>query len=393
VRVLVCPDKFKGTLTAPRAAAAIARGWRREDPAAFVETIPLADGGEGTLDALLATGGGARRGARVTGPLGEEVEASFGLLDVPGGPLGVVEMAAASGLQLVPPHLRDPRVTTSRGTGELMLAAVQAGARRLLVCLGGSATNDAGAGLAQALGIRLTDGNGREVGPGGAALSRVEHADSSGLLPPMRDVSVEVAVDVDNPLVGPSGASAVYGPQKGAAPDDVAELDAALTRFAEVVRRDTGADVAALPGGGAAGGVGAGLVALLGAELRSGAAVVMEAAGVADRMRGAHAVVTGEGRFDAQSLRGKVAGCVVDTARGAGVPGIVVLCGEAAIPAPEGVLLASLAGRFGPVEAVRHAGPLLERLAGEVAAKLPGSAPPGDAPGGEAPDGRGPAGE
>ena len=366
MRVLVCPDKFKATLTAPAAAGAIARGWLRGEPGASVETIPLADGGEGTLDALLAARGGVRRSAGVTGPLGEQVDAPFGLLDVPGGPLGVVEMAAASGLQLVPADRRDPKATTSRGTGELMLAALDAGARRLLVCVGGSATNDAGAGLMQALGVRLTDAGGREIGPGGAALSSLAHIETSGLLPAVRGVPVQVGVDVDNPLVGPGGASAVYGPQKGATPDDVAVLDAALSRFADVVRRDAGVDVAAMPGGGAAGGVAASLVAFLGAELRSGAAVVMEAAGVAERMRGAEVAVTGEGRFDAQSLRGKVAGCVIDAARTAGVRRVVVLCGEAAAPAPDGVVVMSLAERFGPEEAVRRAGPLLERLASEA---------------------------
>ena len=370
MRVLVAPDKFKGTLSAPEAAAAIARGWRAGDPAAEVEEVPLADGGEGTLDALLAARGGDRRSANVTGPLGEPVEAAFGMIDARGGPLGVVEMARASGLLLVPAGRRDPKFTTSRGTGELMLAAVRAGAVRLLVCVGGSATNDAGAGAAQALGVRLLDGGGSELGQGGAALQDLERADPSRVPPEVRDVPVEVAVDVDNPLVGPNGASAVFGPQKGATPGDVEVLDRALRRFAEVVARDTGVDVATLAGGGAAGGLPAGLAAFFGASLRSGLDLVVDAAGLSERLRGTAVVVTGEGRFDGQSLRGKVPGGVIAAARAAGVPRVVILCGAAETAPPDGVTLGSLTGRFGAEEAIRRAGPLRERLAAEAAGEV-----------------------
>ncbi|HXY73229.1 MAG TPA: glycerate kinase [Actinomycetota bacterium] len=366
MRVLVAPDKFKGTLTAPAAASAIARGWSAAEPAAQIEQVPLADGGEGTLDALLAARGGERRTASVTGPLGERVEAEFGLIPVPGGPLGVVEMARASGLQLVPPDHRDPKVTTSRGTGELVLAALESGARRILVCVGGSATNDGGAGLAQALGVRLRDAGDREVAPGGAALASLDRVDLSVVAPAVRGVPVDVAVDVDNPMVGPSGASAVYAPQKGASPADAELLDGALRRFAEVVRRETGVDIATRSGMGAAGGLPASLVAFFGATLRSGLELVMQAAGLPERMRGAAVAVTGEGTFDAQSLRGKVVGGVVAAARAAGVPRVMVLCGAAAAPPPEGVTLLSLAERFGAEGAIRRAEPLLERLAAEA---------------------------
>jgi len=367
VRVLVAPDKFKGTLSAPAAASAIARGWRAKDPSAGVEEVPLADGGEGTLDALLAAGAGERRSATVTGPVGDPVDAEFGLIDRDGGTVGVVEMARASGLELVVPARRDPLVATSRGTGELMLAALDAGARRLLVTVGGSATNDAGAGLAQALGVRLLDDRGKELPPGGAALARLKRVDASDVAPAIRGVPVDVAVDVDNPLVGPTGASAVYGPQKGASPIDVETLDAALRRFAGVVGRDTGVDVATFPGGGAAGGLPAGLAAFFGATLRSGLELVMEATDLGARMRKADVAVTGEGTFDEQSLRGKVPGGVIAAAHAAEVPRVLILCGAAAAPPPDGVVVRSLEERFGREEAIRRAGDLLELLAAEAA--------------------------
>ena len=369
MRVLVAPDKFKGTLTAPAAASAIARGWRAGDPSAEVEEIPLADGGEGTLDALLV-GGGTRRSAAVTGPLGDTVDAEFGLIERDGAPLGVVEMARASGLELLPPDRRDPLAATSRGTGELMLAALDAGARRLLVCVGGSATNDAGAGLAQALGVRLLDDEGKELAAGGAALARLATVDASAVVPAIRGVPVDVAVDVDNPLVGPGGASAVYGPQKGASSRDVVMLDAALRRFAEVVERDIGVDVASFPGGGAAGGLPAGLVAFFGAALRSGVELVMEATHLGARMRGADVAVTGEGTYDEQSFRGKVPGGVIAAARAAGVARIVILCGASEVEPSVGVVLRSLTDRFGREDALRRADALLERLASEAAAEV-----------------------
>ena len=258
VRVLVAPDKFKGTLTAPQAAEAIARGWARADPSARVEKAPMADGGEGTLDALVAALGGERRRLRVSGPLGDPVEAEFAVVSAPEGSTGVVEMARASGLDLISPGRRDPLRTTTRGTGELILAVCRAGVRRVLVCVGGSATNDAGAGMAQALGIRLLDESGRDLQPGGAALAALARIDLSELDPVVEASTFVVATDVDNPLVGPEGASAVYGPQKGASAEDVALLDRALGHFAAVVYRDLGLDVRGTKGAGAAGGLGAG---------------------------------------------------------------------------------------------------------------------------------------
>jgi glycerate 2-kinase len=367
VRILVAPDKFKGTLTAPEVAAAIARGWRRTDPRAEVVEVPLADGGDGTLDALVTARGGQRRRTKVTGPDGCPVEAEFGLVEGSSGPVGVIEMARASGLVLVPPDQRDPVTATSRGTGELMVAAVRAGATRLVVAVGGSATNDAGAGMAQALGVRFLDDGGRELGPGGRALLGLQRVDAADLAAEMRGVPVEVLIDVDNPLLGPQGASAVFGPQKGASPVDIALLDRALTRFADVVRRDTGGDVGGLPGTGAAGGIGASLVAFLGATFRSGVDAVMDATEFRARLSGADVVVTGEGTFDAESLRGKVVGAVLGQARAAGAGRVLVICGSAVAPVPPGVELVALADRFGLDRAMQNGAALLEDVSAEAA--------------------------
>jgi glycerate 2-kinase len=368
VRVLVAPDKFKGTLTAMQAAEAIARGWNRAIPSAEVERVPMADGGDGTLDALVTALGGERHRGRVTGPLGDPVEAEFGLVDGPDGRLAVVEMARASGLTLIGEQRRDPKRTTTRGTGELILAACRRGARRVLVCIGGSATNDAGAGMAQALGIRLLDERGDDLRPGGAALLDLARIDVTGLDPAAAAADFVVATDVDNPLVGPNGASVVYGPQKGASPEDVALLDRALGHFAAVVYRDLGVDVRDVPGAGAAGGLGAGMVALLGARLRPGVDVVMEALHLPARMRRADLAVTGEGTFDQQSLHGKVPAGVLRVAEETRVPA-VVLCGRAELRPPK-VAVFSLADRFGPEAAMERAGSLLEELAAQVAPGL-----------------------
>ncbi len=368
MRILVAPDKFRGTLSAPEAAAAIARGWRRVRPDDVLEEVPLADGGEGTLDALLAALGGERRTARVRGPLGDEVEAAFGIAQAPAGPLGIVEMARASGLELVSPARRDPLRASTWGTGELILAALRVGAREVLVCLGGSATTDGGAGMAQALGVALLDAEGRPVGPGGAGLLRLARIDATGLDPLARSARVQAACDVDNPLTGPQGAARVFGPQKGASPEEVLLLDRALGHLAAVIHRDLGIDVRGLPGAGAAGGLGAGLVAFLGARLRPGAGLVMEAVGLRERVRAADLILTGEGAFDASSLRGKVPAGVLELARGAGVPA-VVLCGRAEIH-PEGVRVRSLAERVGPERALAEARLALEDLAADLAAEV-----------------------
>jgi glycerate kinase len=256
VRILVAPDKFRGTLTARQAAEAVATGWQRTRPGDELDLVPMADGGEGTMQALTQALEGRIVPATVTGPLGDPVDAAFGLAPSDGGRLGVVEMATASGLALVPESRRDVLVATTRGTGELMALAIDAGADRLVVCIGGSATNDGGAGMAAALGARLVDAAGAPVADGGEALVGLAHIDLTHLHPGLARVSVVGACDVDNPLTGPSGASAVYGPQKGASPDDVATLDRALAHLAAVVRRDLVVDLRDEPGAGAAGGLG-----------------------------------------------------------------------------------------------------------------------------------------
>ena len=322
MRVVVAPDKFKGSLSAPEAARAMARGVAAAVPAAAIDVVPMADGGEGTVEALVAATSGTSREAVVAGPLGEPVRARFGMLG--DGHTAVLEMAAASGLVLVPRDRRDPSRTSTRGTGELLLAAVEAGARRVVVGIGGSATNDGGAGLGQALGYRLLDAEGREIGPGGGALDRLAAIDASGRDPRLEGVEVAVACDVDNPLCGPRGASAVYGPQKGADPAMVAALDRNLDHLARVLERDLGVSVRDLPGAGAAGGLGAGLVAFASGRLEPGIALVIGAVGLADRLRDADLCLTGEGALDASSAFGKTPIGVARLARSLGCPTIAL---------------------------------------------------------------------
>ena len=325
MKVVVAPNAFKGTLTASRAAAAIARGVREVYPDAEVVEVPVADGGEGTVEALVSARRGEFRSVSVHGPLGDPVSAAFGVID--GGRTAVIELAAASGLTLIPGWRRDPLRTSTYGFGELLEAARRSGATNVIAGIGGSATNDGGAGMAQALGFRLLDSDGRELAPGGAALARLERIDHSGVDRGWISVKVKVACDVTNPLLGPKGASAIYGPQKGADPNAVRLLDAALARFAEVVEKDLGKRVKDLPGAGAAGGTGAGLVAFLDAELVPGAPLVVDAAGLDDQLRGASLVLSGEGRVDEQTGFGKAPGEVVKRARAAGVP-VVLLAGS-----------------------------------------------------------------
>ena len=365
MRVLVAPDKFRGTLTAPEAARAIAAGWRRARPGDQLVELPMSDGGEGTLETLVDALGGSLLSARVAGPLGDPVEASFGMAEGPSGTIGVVEMARASGLALVP--RRDPLRATTRGTGELIWAAVQAGARTVVVCIGGSATTDGGVGMAQGLGARLLDARGEEVPPGGAGLLELARIDLSSLDPAVRSARVVVASDVDSPLTGRRGSAHVFGPQKGASAQEVQLLDRALGHLAAVIDRDLGLDVRELPGAGAAGGLGAGLVAFLGARIRPGIEIVMEAVGFESRLGAADLVLTGEGRLDGTSLSGKVVGAVLAAARDlrkrAGV-----LCGEAAIQI-DGAEVRSLVERFGRERAFGQARLALVELAEELSAR------------------------
>ena len=325
MRLLIAPQEFKGSLSAAEASRAMAEGLRRALPEVELDLAPMADGGPGTVVALVTAGGGRRLTTTVADPLGRPVEAAWGLLEE--GRTAVIEMAAASGLVLLRPEERDARRASTYGTGQLIIAALEAGCRRLIIGLGGSATNDGGAGMAQALGARLTDEEGRELPPGGAALARLACIDVSGLDGRLRDCQVLGATDVTNPLCGPQGASAVYGPQKGASPADVQELDAALAHYAAVIERDIGKRVADVPGAGAAGGIGAGLIAFLDAELRSGAELVAEVVGLEKRIAAADLVVTGEGRLDAQTAYGKTVATVARLARAQGRP-VVALAGR-----------------------------------------------------------------
>ncbi|HEU4785339.1 MAG TPA: glycerate kinase [Ktedonobacterales bacterium] len=327
--IVVAPQSLKGSLDAAEVGGAIAAGIRRVWPDADIRVVPVADGGEGTVRALVAATSGTLRHARVAGPLGEPVNAEYGMLGGSRTGAAVIEMAAASGLPLVPPDSRDPRVTTTRGTGELMRAALDAGARRLLIGIGGSATNDGGAGMAQALGVRLLDAQSNELSAGGAALAHLARIDTSGLDPRLKDVELQVASDVTNPLCGPEGASAVYGPQKGATPEMVSELDAALAHYGEALKRDLGADVANMPGAGAAGGLGAGLLAFAHAQLVPGAHLVLETLDFAHILDGATLVFTAEGQLDRQTAYGKAVGAVAAAARKAGAH-VVALAGSVA---------------------------------------------------------------
>jgi glycerate kinase len=318
MRIVIAPDSYKESLTALEVATEIEAGFREVFPDADYFKLPLADGGEGTVAAMVAATGGRLIEVEVTGPLGEAVTACYGLTG--DGQTAVVEMAAASGLALVAPHLRNPLKTTTRGSGELIKAALDAGASHLIVGVGGSATNDGGSGMLQALGVKLQGRDGREIGFGGGQLAGLERIDISGMDPRLQACRIEAACDVDNPLTGPQGASAVFGPQKGATPEMVTQLDANLSRYAALISRDLGLQVDRIPGAGAAGGMGAALLAFCGAQLRPGIEIVMEAVGLEAYVQDADLVITGEGRIDSQTIHGKTPIGVARMARNYGKP-------------------------------------------------------------------------
>ena len=319
MRIVCAPDSFKESMTALEAARAMAEGVRRVVPGASCDLVPMADGGEGTTAALIDALGGALIEAPCHDALGRPITGVYGFIAA--SRLAVIEMAAASGLALIPPAERDVLRATSAGTGELIRDALDRGARRFIVGIGGSATNDAGAGLFSALGVRFLDGDGVGLPPGGAALAGLAAVDLGRLDPRLADTDWDIACDVDNPLLGPRGATAVFGPQKGATSVRArAALEAGLTRWADVVERTVGRCVRDLPGAGASGGLGASLAAFLPApRLRPGVQIVAEAVDLAGHVRGANWVFTGEGSIDAQTLRGKTPLGVLDCARRAGV--------------------------------------------------------------------------
>ena len=325
MKIVIAPQGFKGNLTALQVARAIEKGIKRVVPDARTAIKPMADGGEGTVQALVDATGGKMMSTEVTGPLGERVTARWGILSDK--VTAAIEMAAASGLPLVPHEKHNPLVTTTYGTGELVLAALDNGCRKLIIGIGGSATNDGGAGMAQALGARLLDAGGKELPFGGAALARLEHIDISRMDSRITDFEVTLASDVNNPLCGPNGASAIYGPQKGATPEKVRQLDAALSHYANVIRRDLGLDLRDIPGAGAAGGLGLGLMVFLKARPIPGIDVVIKATNFVADLKDADLVFTAEGRIDCQSAMGKVPTGVALKAKEFGLP-VIALAGE-----------------------------------------------------------------
>ncbi|MFE9611101.1 glycerate kinase [Streptomyces sp. NPDC006012] len=368
-RVLVAADKFKGSLTAVEVAERVAAGLRRVVPAVEVEALPVADGGDGTVAAAVAAGF-ERRQVRVAGPLGQEVTAAFAVR----GGTAVVEMAEASGLQRLPAGVFAPLTASTYGSGELLLAALDAGARRIVFGVGGSATTDGGAGMLSALGARFLDAGGEPVAPGGGGLAGLVRADLSGLDGRLAGVDLVLASDVDNPLTGPKGAAAVYGPQKGASPEDVAVLDAALAHFAQVLEGAAGpgaAGFAASAGAGAAGGMGFGAL-LLGARFWPGIEVMLDVLGFAPALQRADLVITGEGSLDEQTLHGKAPAGVAAAARAAGRD-VVAVCGRLAL-SPKALGEAGIRRAYPLTEVepdvtrcIAEAGPILERVAARIA--------------------------
>ncbi|WP_189706435.1 glycerate kinase [Streptomyces anandii] len=366
--MLVAADKFKGSLTAVQVAERVTTGLRRVVPDLEVETLPVADGGDGTVDAAVAAGF-ERREVRVAGPLGQEVSAAFALRES----TAVVEMAEASGLQRLPAGVFAPLAATTYGSGELLRAALDAGARTIVFGVGGSATTDGGAGMLSALGARFLDAEGEPVPPGGGALAALARADLSGLDRRLASVDLVLASDVDNPLTGPLGAPAVYGPQKGASPNDVAALDAALAHFAKVLESAVGeraSEFALAPGAGAAGGIGYGAL-LLGARFRPGIEVMLDVLGFAPALERASLVITGEGSLDEQTLHGKAPAGVAAAARAAGKE-VVAVCGRLALP-PAALGRAGIRRAYALTDVepdvatcIAEAGDILERLAERV---------------------------
>ncbi|MFD6246957.1 glycerate kinase [Streptomyces roseolus] len=367
--VLVAADKFKGSLTAVQVAERVTAGLRKVVPGLSVEALPVADGGDGTVAAAVAAGFD-RREVRVTGPVGDPVTAAFALR----GTTAVVEMAEASGLQLLPAGTFAPLTATTYGSGELLRAALDAGATTIVFGVGGSATTDGGAGMLAALGARFLDAAGEPVGPGGAALAELASADLTALDPRFADVEFILASDVDNPLTGPKGAPAVYGPQKGATPEDVDTLDAALAHYAQVLEKAIGpkaTELAASPGAGGAGGIGYGAL-LLGAGFRPGIELMLEVLGFAPALERATLVITGEGSLDEQTLHGKAPAGVAAAARAAGKE-VVAVCGRLALP-PETLGAAGIRRAYplsalepDPAKSIPNAGPLLEQVASDIA--------------------------
>jgi glycerate kinase len=372
-KIAIAPDSFKGTLTALEAAECIERGLRRELLNLSIRKIPMADGGDGTVRAIVDATKGRLKRAKVHDPLRRSVWAQYGISG--DGHTAIIEMAAASGLVLLKPFERNPMSTTTCGTGDLISAALRTGVKKILVGIGGSATNDGGMGMARALGFRFLDKNGHEIPDCGGSLGKLARIDVSGKTAALNRVQIEVSCDVDNPLTGPHGAARVYGKQKGAGPDEIRVLDRNLKHFARIVRMDLGVDVDHLAGAGAAGGLGAGLMAFLAASLRPGIDLVAEAIGLPRRLAGCDLVITGEGRTDAQTLHGKAPMGVIREARKQGIP-VVIISGSIG-PGAESLLDHGVEAYFSALpepmddEEIKRRGPeLLADCAAQVARVL-----------------------
>ncbi|EHG7582450.1 MULTISPECIES: glycerate kinase [Citrobacter] len=322
MKIVIAPDSYKESLSALEVASAIEQGFREIWPDADYVKLPVADGGEGTVEAMVAATAGRIVDVEVMGPLGEPTQAFYGLSG--DARSAFIEMAAASGLEQVPPHRRDPLKTTSWGTGELIRHALDAGVEHIIIGLGGSATNDGGAGMVQALGAKLLDARHADIAQGGAALETLDRIDISQLDPRLAGCRIEVACDVTNPLTGKQGASAVFGPQKGATPEMIVRLDRALEHYAQLIARDLDVDVSTLAGGGAAGGMGAALYAFCGAQLRRGIEIVTDALHLDACVADADLVITGEGRIDSQTIHGKVPVGVANVAKRYNKPVIAI---------------------------------------------------------------------
>jgi len=322
MKIVVAPDSFKGSLTAVEVSDAIEQGVREIFPEAKIVKIPMADGGDGTVQCLVNATGGEIIRKKVTDPLGNEVLASYGILGDKR--TAVIEMAEASGLTLVPENKRDPLITTTYGTGQLIKSALDQGCRKMIIGIGGSATNDGGAGMVQTLGVKLLDKDGEEIGFGGGELKKVFRIDTKYLDNRLSETKVLIASDVSNPLCGSKGAARIYGPQKGATPEIIEELDESLGHFAEIIKRDLNKDIKDIPGAGAAGGLGASLMAFLNAELRPGIEIIIEIVKLEQTIKDADLVITGEGKIDSQTIYGKAPIGVAKIAKKYDIPVIAV---------------------------------------------------------------------
>lgn len=373
MKIIIAPDSFKESLSAlEKAADAIERGFKSVFPGADYRKLPMADGGEGTVQSLVDATNGRIIEQVVTGPLGEPVRAFFGMMG--DGRTAVIEMAAASGLHLVPVDKRNPLITTTRGTGELIGAALDAGAERLIIGIGGSVTNDGGAGMIQALGGRLLDNSGREMA-GGGALSQLASIDVGGLDSRLRNVKLEVACDVDNPLTGPKGATAVFGPQKGATADMLDVLDQNVSHFADMTEKELGSTFRDTEGAGAAGGLGWSLLTYLQADLKRGIDIVLEAVDFENIVQDADLVITGEGRIDSQTVHGKTPIGVAKAAKSYDVPvigiaGSVSRDSDAVYQHGIDALFSIVPGAVPLEDAFEHAAEYMERTARDIAASI-----------------------